>query len=372
MKTTHILATVVLSVIIGCGQSPNDIDQKKETLKTLKQQLSELNTQIATLQKEIESSDTLFDGGISVRVSEIQPRSFKHYIDQPGIVSSRANVLISSEVMAPTEQLVVKEGSWVSQNQPIVRLNADVMINQVEDLRESVNLAKTTFERQENLWKKQIGSEMQYLQAKNQYISLSKKLASLEAQLDKYELSAPISGRVDEIFVNVGEFVSIGRPVFRVVNAKKLQIEVDVAERYSAVIKKGDMVKIAFKTLGLELEEKISFVGQVINPENRTFKVKINISNPLGVIKPNAVAALKINDFSIDSAMVLPSAVIKKDMRGSFVFLADGNKALKQYVETGLTEGSETHITNGLEFGQKVITVGFDEVANGSSIEIKN
>lgn len=372
MKTTHILSLVILLVAVGCSQKPSELDQKKEVLKSLKQQLSELNTQISELQKEIELSDTMSSGGIPVRVLEIQLRSFDHYIDQPGLVSSRANVLISSEVVAATEQLLVKEGSWVTQNQAVVQLNADVMINQVDDLRQSVDLAKTTYERQDNLWKKQIGSEMQYLQAKNQYLSLSKKLASLEAQLDKYELSSPISGRVDEIFVNVGEFVSMGRPVFRVVNSKKLQIEVDVAERYSAVIKKGDLVKIVFNTLGLELEEKIAFVGQVINPENRTFKVKINISNPSGVIKPNAVAALKINDFSTDSAMVLPSAAIKKDMRGSFVFLAQGNKAVKKYVETGLSEGSETHITAGLDFGQKVITVGFDEVANGSSIEIKN
>ena len=148
----------------------------------------------------------------------------------------------------------------MSQNQAIVRLNAEVMTNQVEDLRQSVELAKTTFERQDNLWNKGIGSEMQYLQAKNQYLSMSKKLASSEAQLDKYELSAPISGRVDEIFVNVGEFVSMGQPVFRIVDSKKLQIEVDVAERYSAIIKKGDIVNITFNTLCIELEEKIAFV----------------------------------------------------------------------------------------------------------------
>ena len=372
MKITHILTLAFLLVTIACSEKPKGLDQKKETLKSLKQQLNKLNTQISELQKEIELSDTISEGGVAVKVQELQARSFEHYINQPGIVSSKANVLVSSEVVAAAEQIMVKEGSWVSQNQAIVRLNAEVMTNQVEDLRQSVELAKTTFERQDNLWNKGIGSEMQYLQAKNQYLSMSKKLASSEAQLDKYELSAPISGRVDEIFVNVGEFVSMGQPVFRIVDSKKLQIEVDVAERYSAIIKKGDIVNITFNTLGIELEEKIAFVGQVINPENRTFKVKININNSSGAIKPNAVAALKIKDFNADNAVVLPSASIKKDMRGSFVFVAEGTKAIKKYVEVGLSEGSETHIISGLEFGQKVITVGFDEVANGSSIEIKN
>ena len=371
MKTTHILSLVILFVIVGCGEKPNELAKKKETLKTLKQQVGELKTQITLLEKEIDLADTLSEGGIAVKVLELQSRLFEHYINQPGIVSSRANVLVSSEVATATERLLVKEGSWVAQHQAIVQLNAEVMINQVEDLNQSVELAQTTYERQDNLWQQGIGSEMQYLQAKNQYLSLNKKLAAMQAQLDKYELSAPISGRVDEIFVNVGEFVSMGQPIFRVVNSKKLQIEVDVAERYSAIIKKGDMVKIEFSTLGIELEEKIVFVGQVINPENRTFKVKININNQSDVIKPNAVASLKIKDFSADSALVLPSEAIKKDMRGSFVFIAKDNKAVKKYIETGLSEGFETHITSGLEVGQKVITVGFDEVANGSKIEIK-
>ena len=152
----------------------------------------------------------------------------------------------------------------------------EYFINQVEDLRQSTELAKTSFELQVNLWNHVIGSEMHYLQAKNQYVSLQKKLAAMEAQLDKLELSAPISGRLDEIYINVGEFAAPSMPAFRIVNSNKLQVEVDVAERYSTIIKKGDLVNLSFNALGINLQEKVSFVGQVINPQNRTFKVKIN------------------------------------------------------------------------------------------------
>jgi len=146
---------------------------------------------------------------------------------------------------------------------------------------------------------------------------------------------------------------------------------VDVAERYSAIIKKGDVVNVSFKALDLESQETISFVGQVINPENRTFKVKINLNNTSGAIKPNAIASLQLKDFSQEDAMVLPSSCIKKDMRGSFVFLADSNKAIKTYVETGLSQGLNTNILSGLELGDKIIVVGYDAVANGSTIDIK-
>ena len=371
MKTVKLLSVLTLSILIGCGEEIDELSQKKETLKELKQQMGDLKSQISFLEKEITLSDTLVEGGVVVHTQVVEGTNFTHYVSQPGIVSSKQNILVSVEMGGMVINRLVEEGRWVNKGDAIIQLDESILSIQVEDLRQSSELAKTTYERQDNLWKQGIGSEMQYLQAKNQYVSLQKKLAAMEAQLDKLELSAPISGRLDEIYINVGEFAAPSMPAFRIVNSKKLQVEVDVAERYSTIIKKGDLVNLSFNALGINLQEKVSFVGQVINPQNRTFKVKINLNNNSGDIKPNAVASVKLQDFSQDDAMVLPSTCIKKDMRGSFVFMADKNKAIKKYIETGLSEDDMTHITSGLELGQEVIVIGYDGLANGSKIDIK-
>ena len=185
------------------------------------------------------------------------------------------------------------------------------------------------------------------------------------------ELSAPISGRVDEIFFNVGELAAPGFPALRVVNTRQVQVEADVTERYSASLHTQDVVHISFKALGVEKEAPITFVGQVINPKNRTFKVKINLDNKDGVIKPNAVASLKIQDYQSDSALVLPSEIVKKDMRGNFVFIAKDKQAVKTYIKIGRSYKDETEVLSGLSDNDKVITAGHNEVANGSNIDIK-
>ena len=371
MKTLKLLSVFTLAILIGCVEEVNEISQKKEALNELRQQMGDLKSQISSLENEIALSDTLVEGGVVVHTQVVEATNFTHYISQPGIVSSKENILISVEMAGMVVNRLVEEGHWVNKGDAIIQLDASVLSNQVEDVRQSTELAKTTYERQTNLWKQAIGSEMQYLQAKNQYMSLQKKLAAMEAQLNKLELVAPISGRLDEIYINVGEFAAPAMPAFRIVNSNKLQVEVDVAERYSTIIKKGDLVNLSFNALNINRQEKVSFVGQVINPQNRTFKVKINLNNSSGDIKPNAIASVKLQDFSQEDAMVLPSACIKKDMRGSFVFVADNNKAIKKYVETGLSEEDMTHITSGLDFGQEVIVIGYDGVANGSKIDIK-
>lgn len=370
MKKEIIFALSLL--IIGCSEEKNELEQKKNELKVLKEQMSDIKSQIISLQKEIIIMDTSSTAGVAVEVMEVKTTTFNHFIQQPGVVSSKYNVVVSPEMSGVVVRLLAKEGSWVSKGQPICQLDASVLSNQVEELRQSANLAQTTFQRQKNLWEQKIGSEIQFLQAKNQYASLQKKLEAAEAQLDKLELSSPIDGRLDELFVNVGEFIAPGVPAFRVVNSKNLQVEVEIAEKYANKIKKGDLVKLSFNSLDMELEAPISFVGQVINPQNRTFKAKINIKNKNGTIKPNAVASLLIKDFTANDAIVLPSQIIKKDMRGNFLFTEAENLAKKTYIEVGLSHNNKTHVLSGLNLGQKVIHVGYNEVSDGSVVEVKN
>lgn len=370
----NLLKISLLSLVIiltGCSEKVSELDKKKAELKSLKQQFTEVKYQIANLQEELSSLDTVADGGVPVSILTLELSSFSHFVEQPGIVSSKENVLVSAEMPGVVKQILVKEGSWVTKGQAILQLDASVLSSQVEDLKATVELSKTTFDRQTNLWNQGIGSEIQFLQSKNQYASMRNKLDAAEAQLDKLEISAPINGRLDEIYINAGEYANPGMPILRLVNSKKLQIEADVAERYANKINSKDIVSIKFNSLDIEQEAPVTFIGQVINPENRTFKLKIDLQNESGFIKPNAVASLKIKDFYSDNAITLPSKVIKKDMRGNFVFVVSGINAQKKYIETGLSYNKLTHVLSGLEVGDQIIINGFNEVSNGSTIDIK-
>ena len=367
----HLGIIVATLILFACGDSPETLESKKATLKSLKEQASDLKSQISSLEKEIATLDTTSEGGIAVHVLSLEATTFQHFIEQPGTVTSKENVTVSSEMGGVVQRILVAEGQWVNKGAAIVQLDGSVLANQVEELRQATDLARTTFERQNNLWKQGIGSELQFLQIKNQYYSLQKKLDAAEAQLDNMELSAPISGRVDEIFFNVGELVAPGFPAFRIVNAKELQVEADVTERYANSLQKGDQIQVDFTALGIEQTAAISFKGLVINPQNRTFKVKAELDNMDGAIMPNAIASLKIQDYQSDHALVLPSEVIKKDMRGDFVFIAQEAKAHKVYIESGRSYKDKTEVLGGLSEGDKVIVAGYNEVASGSKIQIK-
>ena len=131
-------------------------------------------------------------------------------------------------------------------------------------------------------------------------------------------------------------------------------------------------LKVNFKALGITKEAHLSFVGQVINPENSTFKIKINLDNPDGHLKPNAMASLEIQDYKNEQALVVPSRIIKKDMRGDFIFLNNKGIAEKKYIEVSLSQDDQTMIQSGLKVRDQIIIEGYNEIIGGSLLDIKN
>jgi RND family efflux transporter MFP subunit len=372
MKKITTLLIIASILLISCGEAELSLEAKKTELKNLKSQVSDLQGRIKIIEKEVKNTDlNIEDKKIPVRIETLKTDVFHHYIEQPGKIKSKENVLVSAEMGGLIIQINATEGEWVEKGSSIIDLDSDIMKSNIAELNSAVELAKTTFERQEVLWNQQIGSELQYLQIKNQFETLQKKLEAAETQLSKLSISAPISGVIEDLFLNIGELAAPGRPAFRIVNTKKVYVEADVAERYANILKKNTPVKINFRALGISKEAPLSFVGQVINPENSTFKVQIELNNSNGFLKPNGIASLEIQDYMNEKALIVPSQIVKKDMRGDYLFLNKKGHAEKTYVEVGLSQSDRSVITKGLKAGDQIITEGYSEVIGGSKLDIK-
>ncbi len=373
MKKLVILFSTAALILASCGEQEMSIEAKQAQLKTLKSDLINLKGSIKQLEKELISTKSVREiNKIPVRVKTLNTEIFHHFIEQPGTVSSKENILVSAEMGGLVTEISVSVGDWVNKGTTIISLDSEVMQNNVSELENALALAKTTYERQESLWAQKIGSELQYLQIKNKYQSLENKFAAAKAQLEKLKISSPISGTVEEILVNTGELAIPGRPAFRVVNASNIVVEADVAERYSNILKKNTPVNIKFRSIGINRTAKLNFIGQVINPANRTFKVNIELDNKNGDLKPNAVASLEIRDFSSNTALVVPSQIVKKDMRGDYLFVAHNGIAEKTYITLGLSQTDKSMILEGLNPGDKIIVEGYNEVVGGSKLEIQD
>lgn len=368
----------LIGVLIGCGNSEQDIETKKENLEKMKKQLEALEFNITELEREITQMDPSLveqKGGKLVTTKTAAIKNFKHFIEIQGNAESDENVTISAEIRGEVKKMLVQEGQNVTKGQTLMQLDDEIIRRQIEEIEVNLELATTVFERQQNLWNKNIGSEIQFLEAKNQKNSLETNLVKIKAQLEKTRIKSPISGTVDEVIIKIGEMANPGYPMMRVVNLENIKIKADAPESYIGSVYQGEPVIVTFPALGIEKEATVSSVGKVINPQNRTFRVEIRMPNKDNQLKANLLAVIRIVDYEADSTIVAPTRLIQYGDDKKFLFVVkseDGEQiARKRIIETGKTYKGETEVKSGLYPDDILIDEGSRDVSEGDQLLIQ-
>lgn len=264
----------------------------------------------------------------------------------------------------------------VRKGQLIARLDTEAMEKQKEELLTSLSLARDVYQRQKRLWEQQIGSEIQYLQAKNNVERLEKSVESMDATLKNTNVYSPISGVVNKVFFDAGETTGPGAPVAEIIRTTTAKVVVDVPENYLGKINKGDKVMVSFPALGIEKEAPVSLIGGTIDPTNRTFSVEVALSNSDGTLKPNLLAEIKFEDYIKEEAVVVPIELVQQEVTGQNFIMIVGEQnghsaAEKSYVEIGKSYQGEIVIESGLEKGETLIIDGARTVSEGDILEIQ-
>ena len=348
----------------------SEIDAKLEELSL---DLDQLNNKLSILNKD--RNTPLIT---TITTSE---EKFNHFIELQGNVKTKQNVLVYPEMPGILNKVYVKEGQKVIKDDILATIDDGGLSQQLLLLKSNEQLAKTTFERQKRLWDQQIGSEIQYLQAKTSYDSQKNATRQLKKQLDKFTIRAPFSGIIDDVFKEKGTVVAPGpgAEIFRIINLSNMYIETDVPESYISSIKKNKMVEVNFPILGRSYDSSIRQVGNFINPSNRTFRIEVGIPNLDGEIKPNLTAKLRLNDYSNSNAILIPQSIISENAKGQqFIYVVKDNKEKNQVyaerlvIETGKTNGDFIEVTKNLDANVDIILEGARSVNNGQVVKVIN
>lgn len=371
---SYLITLSTLLLLASCGGG-NSIEAKKKLLDAKKTELAKLAAEIADLEKVLSESDSTFgaatDFGVLVGVKVLAPETFEHFFEVNGNIEAVEMANVSPEQGGLIQRINVKEGDLVKKGQVLAVFNTEVFQKNMDEIESALELAQTVFQRQSKLWEQKIGSEIQFLQAKNQVESLEKKKKTLQAQMAMSTVRAPFDGVVDVVRQKEGELAAPGMPLLTVVNMGQMKVKADVSENYAKAIKTGQSIEVNFPSFGIKTTAPISNVGSIINAANRSFSVEVRVSNSDRVLKPNGVATLRIKDFEVKEALVVPAITVGKDANGSFVFVVNGeSKAVKTYVTTDRSSDGQTLITSGLKAGDRVVVEGYNEVANGNLVQI--
>ena len=374
MKTTRLIISgiTIILISVSCGRGDN-----KTELAKLKKQQASLEQRIRSLEMNVdppsaEPLDTLKFRFVGI--SDVIPKAFDHYIRVQGKLDADQNVGVFAEISGTVSARYADVGQSVVKGQVLAQIDDQQLQKQLESLQTQYRLAADLFEKQKRLWEQKIGSEVQYLQSKTSKESFEQQISALSEQIGKYKIKSPVNGTVEACNIRVGSVVSPDprSAAFRVIAFRNLKVSAEVSEAYAARVQSGDKAIILFPDINKQIEARLDFVSKYIDPVNRTFMIESRISDQFPGMKANMVAIIQINDYHSDNTILVPMNVILTDNNGSYVYVVrkkeiyDG--AFKQPVVIGNTYNGIAEITNGLAVNDKVVTAGFQELADGEYV----
>jgi membrane fusion protein, multidrug efflux system len=378
VKAKNIIILVIMTVsllAVSCSENANSEISIEERLKQLESQRAELDNKIAELRSQLGDEKK----AIPVEIMNLGQNSFSHYVSLYGEVASDQDVDMSPKSMGLVKSVNVEEGQRVTKGQTLALLDDEMVNKRIKEAKDSYEFIKTIYEKQKRVWEKNVGSELEYLKAKNDLESMENRLSILKEELTNMRIVAPFSGVIDKVYIKEGEMASPNFPVFHIVSESDLKVRADVSESVSYRLKTGEVAEVYFPDLDLDtLKLKISAVSKSIDKANRTVGVFVDLPKSIyNKVKPSMLASVRFKTAEIDSAITLPTNLIQQEGTTDYVYVAKKDEsgklvADKKIIVKGKSYSGVTEILGGIKPSENVITVGYEGLKEGDLIKTTN
>jgi membrane fusion protein (multidrug efflux system) len=376
MKKSIITIGLLQILVFACGKKEESgLEGKKTALAALKSEKATIEGKISTLESEIALLDTSAKKDQKIKqvsATTLAPEVFRHFVSVQGSLEADENVMVTSKIPGLITSIKVRQGDVVKQGQILAILDDEVLQKSIDEVKVGLSQIVVMYDKQKALWDQKIGTEMQYLNLKNQKESLEKKLITLKSQVSQTYVTAPFSGVIDEIFAKQGSPASPGIPLMQLVNVNVLKAIAKVPDSYVSYIKEGDKVNVLFPDLDKTISATVSYVGRIVDPLSRTFKIEVKVPGGNESLKPNLLAMIQINDKTSNAAIVIQENIVQSTEDGKIVFVTAEEKGQKiarqKTITTGLSYNGKVEILSGLTSGESLITTGYQDLADNQPI----
>ena len=382
-----ILFTLITLLIISCGNEnkktvqqlldEGNLTELQDRRSSLIIQKGEINNELDEVTKAVNVLDTA-QSFVLVNTLTTKNEAINHFSSFQGIIKTDQNMIVYPEFSGRILRVLVDEGQNVKKGQTLAIIDDGGLSDELKLVESQANLAETIFERQSKLWSNEIGSEIQFLEAKTNYEVQKNRLQSVREALNKTKITAPFSGTVDEIMIEAGQLVAPPMMpdqsgAFRVINLGNLYVESLIPESFIGKIRRGSSVNVNIPVNQSSFESTVKHSGSSIDPKSRTFRIEANLPQNNNSIMPNMNAEVNILDYTNKEAILIPESIVSEDSENrKFVFVVKNNTAVKVVIQTGYTQNGFIEVTEGLKLNQVVINEGGRIVKEGQKVKVYN
>jgi membrane fusion protein, multidrug efflux system len=307
----------------------------------------------------------------NVAVEVLRPTSVEDTIVLTGMASPWESVTLSAEISGKLEWQGVDDGEVVEAGQELIRIDTTSAQARLDQALAKFELTKQEYTRVAKLQEGGISSPREYDQATTNREAAEASVRLAEIELGKSVITAQIEGVLDQVFNEEGEFVSVGKPLLRIVQVDKIKVLLGMPERDVIYCRIGQPVQLEFDAYpGKLVQGTVHRIATTAELSTRTFRVEIAVNNQDGGLKPGMNARARFVRTSYPEAITVPLFAVMNRGDEQFVFVENEDQAELREIQTGFLHGGRVVVTAGLAPGERVVVTGQRDIRDGQAVRI--
>jgi len=309
---------------------------------------------------------------VPVEVVAVAPVSeLADAVDLPGVVGPNRMVEVAAEVAGRIEHIKAHEGEPCKAGDVLVVLNTDLLKAEHDRAKSQAQFDAAEYKRVSEMHTKGIATRSELELARSKAQIAQANLDAAKAQLDRATIHAPIDGMLDELPVELGEYVQGGKVVAELVDLRRVKVKVDAPELDVGYLRVGQSVPILIDSLAEgSLTGEITFISELADEQTRTTPVEITVGNPGGNLRSGQIVRARLTRRILRDVIMIPLEAVIPLESGHAVYVVQEGRAQRRQVTLGLLRGSGVQVKAGLNVGDRLIVSGQRYVGPDQRVEV--
>ncbi len=309
---------------------------------------------------------------INVEVREIVPQTLHDVVLLPAEAASWLEVRLAAETAGNVEKLLVREGDRVTQGQVLAHIDVTALGAELARAQAGFELIEDQLRRRERLFEDSIISEEELDKLRVEHVLARETVRQAKIEYNHGLVRATMDGRVNDLFIESGEFVDRGQAMMELVNIETIKFQVQVPEMDVRYLQTGQPVQIMVDAFPDQaFAGVVDFVAFKADAATKTFRTQVVVDNPDDVIRPGMIARAAFVRRVIPEGVAIPLSALIDRGGERMVYVEEDGVARGRKVEIGVIERDRVQITKGLSFGDRLIVAGQREVEEGSAVVVQ-
>jgi RND family efflux transporter MFP subunit len=308
---------------------------------------------------------------VNVVVLELSPKTIKDRINFPGVVEPWVKFNIIAEVRGKVVEKLIEKGTPIKEGDVIAKLDTRDYEIALQAAKASYDTALATKGRLEKLYKEKLASKSQLDDITAAVEQYKAQLDSAALNLERCTVKSPISGIINELYIDKGQYLNISDPVGEVLQMDRVKVKVGIPESDVSAVAMVEHFEVKLDALdGKVFNAEKYFLSRASDPMARLYNLELRIDNPTGEILPDMFARVEILKKEVENALSVPLYSVITLNENQTVYVINDSRVHAREIETGIQEGWQIEITEGLKPGDKVIVVGHRSVSDGQKVNV--